>query len=435
VNPSRVSSDQGPAWRLEPDGEPRAAGIDGAVVEQMAAMFADAVQEQRLFSGAQMALYRHGRRVLDVGGGIARPRVATPVTPDTMFVIFSATKGLAALAMWMLHERGAFDFDDPVVKYWPTFASQVPEKADVTIRHVMGHRGGFPNGPDWFTARWWGDRDAMVRAMEEVPLTWTPGEANGYHALNFGWVLNELCMRTDAQGRDMGRFLRDEAFAPLGITGAYVGMPDDDALELRVAWAEEPEEPLQDAMTTAAAAAPPGGDRSFSSPVSQDRHRETPELSIPWNRPSVHRAVVPGAGGVATARDLARIYAALALGGELDGVRILSRESVEQAIVPTNAAGDVDRTIEREMRWGTGWHIGTATDQLLAATGRGGEELARPPATMRTFGHGGRGGQMSWADLDRGLAFAFVTTGQLRTQAYRAWLNELQSLAVQACRD
>jgi CubicO group peptidase (beta-lactamase class C family) len=341
------------------------------------------------------------------------------VDPETMFVIFSSTKGLAALAMWMLHERGAFDFDDPVVRHWPGFNSIVPEKDRVTIRHVMGHRGGFPTGPEWFTARWWGDRAAMVRAMEEVPLQWTPGEANGYHALNFGWVLNELCMRTDAKGRDIGRFLREEAFAPLGIADAYVGLPDDPALEDRVAWVEEPEEPLTvgQAAGVAAGGAEVGRDMAFRSPAMDERHRATPELSIPWNRPAVHRAVVPGGGGISTARALAKLYAALALGGELDGVRIVRQESLEQAIVPTNAPGEIDRIIGMPMRWGTGWHIGSATEG----------------ATMRTFGHGGRGGQMGWAHLDRRLAFGFTTTGQLKAEEYQTWLLEMQSLAFRAC--
>jgi CubicO group peptidase (beta-lactamase class C family) len=327
-------------WRLESQIEPDAAGLDGAVLDEMAVRFAEAAERGELFTGAQMAVYRNGRLVLGVGGGMARPRTGVPVTPETLFVIFSSTKGLAALAMWMLHERSAFEFDDPVVKYWPTFSSQVPEKDQVTIRHVMGHRGGFPLGPEWFTASRWGDREALVRAMEEAPLRWRPGEANGYHTLNFGWV--------------------------------------------------------QD-----------------------DRHRETPELSIPWNRPSVHRAVVPGGGGISSARALAKVYAALALGGELDGVRILQQESIEQAIVPTNAPGEIDRIIQMPMRWGTGWHIGSAAEG----------------ATMRTFGHGGRGGQMGWADLDRGLAFGFTTTGQLKAEAYQTWLLGLQSLAFRACRD
>lgn len=406
-------------WRQAPEVEAAAAGMDGAVLDRMAARFEEAAERGDLFSGAQMAVYRDGRLVLDVGGGVARQRTGVQVDPETMFVIFSSTKGLAALVMWMLHERGAFDFDDPVVRHWPSFNSIVPEKDQVTIRHVMGHRGGFPLGPEWFTARWWGDRAAMVRAMEEVPLQWTPGEANGYHALNFGWMLNEFCMRTDTKGRDIGRFLREEAFVPLGIADAYVGLPDDPALEDRVAWVEEPEEPLTvgQAAGVAAGGAQVGRDMTFRSPAMDERHRATPELSIPWNRPAVHRAVVPGGGGISTARALAKLYAALALGGELDDVRIVRQESLEQAIVPTNARSEIDRIIGMPMRWGTGWHIGSAAEG----------------ATMRTFGHGGRGGQMGWADLDRRLAFGFTTTGQLKAEEYQTWLLEMQSLAFRAC--
>jgi CubicO group peptidase (beta-lactamase class C family) len=93
--------------------------------------------------------------------------------------------------------------------------------------------------------------------------------------------------------------------------------------------------------------------------------------------------------------------------------------SLEEAIVPTNAPGEVDRIIGMPMRWGTGWHIGSAAEG----------------ATMRTFGHGGRGGQMGWADLDRGLAFGFVTSGQLKAEEYQNWLLGLQSLAFRACAD
>lgn len=406
-------------WRQEPEVAPSTVGVDSGVLDEMTARFTEAAGRGELFSGAQMALYRNGRLVLDVGGGVARGRTGVPVSPDTMFVIFSSTKGLAALAMWMLHERGAFEFDDKVVTYWPSFNSQIPEKDQITIRHVMSHRGGFPLGPEWFTARWWGNREALVRAMEEAPLAWTPGEYNGYHALNMGWVLNELCMRLDAKGRDIGRFLRDEAFGPLGIADAYVGLPDDPALEARVAWVEEPEEPLTvgQAAGVASGGAAVGRDMTFRSPTMDDRHRETPELSIPWNRPSVHQAVVPAGGGISTARALAKTYAALALGGDLDGVRIVKQESLEQAIVPTNEPGTIDKIIGQPMRWGTGWHIGSAAEG----------------ATMRTFGHGGRGGQMGWADLERGLAFGFTTTGQLKAEEYQNWLLELQSLAFKAC--
>jgi CubicO group peptidase (beta-lactamase class C family) len=411
-------------WRLDPEVDPARVGVDAAVLDAMVRSFADQVERGELFAGAQMAMYRAGRKVLDVGGGIARVRTNVPVTPDTLFVIFSSTKGMAALAMWMLHERGRFDFDDPVVKYWPEFAAIVPEKARVTIRHIMGHRGGFPTGPEWLTARHWGDRAAIRRAMEEVPLAWTPGEACGYHALNFGWMINELVERTDPRGRDPGRFLAEEVFAPLGIDEAWVGLPDDEALEARVAWFYEPREILT-ALQAAGVVSSEAGAGEAAAPAAAGRGQprtratDTPELSEPFNRPAVHRAVIPAGGGIATARALAKMYAPLALGGELDGVRLLRRESLEAAIVPTTRPGEVDRILRVPMRWGTGWHMG--------GQGEG--------SSARTFGHGGRGGQSGFADLDRGLAFAFVTTGQLKATAFLEWRLALQGMAFRACRD
>ena len=415
-------------WRQEPEVDPADVGMDPGVLDEMASRFTEATERGDLFSGAQMAVYRGGRLVLDVGGGVARRRTGMAVDSDTMFVIFSSTKGMAALAMWMLHERGAFDFDDPVVKYWPTFASQVPEKAKVTIRHVMGHRGGFPTGPEWLTARSWGDREALIRAMEEVPLQWTPGEHCGYHALNFGWMVNELIIRTDTRGRHTGQFLADEVFALLGIADAYVGLPDDPALEERVAWVERPQEPLTTAQATgvvadeavAEAPAVAAAVGVAGLPVQarpDDRHAETPELSDPFNRPAVHRAVIPAGGGISTARALGKMYAALALGGELDSVRVMRTESLEAAIVPTTKPGEVDRIIQMPMRWGTGWHIGSLAEG----------------ASMRTFGHGGMGGQVGMADLDRGLAYAFTTTGHLKPLEYQQWQVQMQSLAFRAC--
>ncbi len=221
-------------WRLDPEVDPAAVGMDSAGLDAVADDFSRGVEAGEFFHGAQMAVYRRGRRVLDVGGGVARVRTKVPVEPDTLFVIYSATKGVAALAMLMLYEAGKFHYDEPVTKYWPTFDSVVPEKASITIRHIMSHRGGFPLGPDWVTPKLWGDRDALRRAMEEVPLRWTPGEKNAYHAQNFGHMTNELIERID--GRDCGRFAREEIFDPLGIRDFYIGLPDQPALEERVAW-------------------------------------------------------------------------------------------------------------------------------------------------------------------------------------------------------
>ncbi len=412
-------------WRLDPEVDPASVGMDGAKLDELATEFFTTLEKGEMFAGAQVAVYRGGKRVLDIGGGLARVRTSLPVEPDTMFVIFSSTKGLAALAMLMLYERGKFHYDEPVVKYWPTFDSVVPDKRMITIRHVMGHRAGMPWGPRWLTARYWNDRDAIRRGMEELPLRWMPGEKNAYHAMNFGHLVNELMQRID--GRGCGRFLAEEVLAPLGVVDCWVGLPDDPALEQRVAWCYNP----AGRMTAAEATGVVSGEAALQAEAEMvrdaaeaeaadlpEQHKETPELSNPFNRPAVHQAVLPAGGGIATARALAHVYAALALGGELDGVPLVKKESLDHATTPTNRADEVDELIRFPVRWGTGWHMG------LHARG----------STLRTFGHGGAGGQAGFADPDQGLSFAFVTTGALKPE-FQRWRYELGGLAFAACRD
>jgi CubicO group peptidase (beta-lactamase class C family) len=414
-------------WRTEPEASPESVGVDPAVLDGLVAEFEKACAAGELFHGAQLAVYRRGVRVLEAGGGLARVRTNVPVTPESMFVIFSATKGLAGLAMLMLYERGAFHYDEPVVKYWPEFASVVPDKRQVTIRHVMSHRAGFPLGPRWLNVDTWGDREAIRRAMIEIPLRFVPGEKNAYHAMNYGHMVNELVSRID--GRDCGEFLREEVFGPLGLRDLYVGLPDDAALEARVAWCYH-EIVLNAARATGVAGpaadanAPPGPAATLDAPELTEKrpvppqYRDTPELAHDFNRPETHRAVLPAAGGIAAARDLAAVYAVLAQSGSGRGVSLVSADGLAQVTAATNRPGDLDGTIGFPMRWGLGFHMGTH--------GRG--------STMRTFGHGGAGGQIGFADPDRELAFAFLTNGELSTD-FVVWRYRLQGLAFKACVD
>lgn len=409
-------------WRSEPEAAPESVGVDSAVLDRLVAEFEKTLEKGELFHGAQLAVYRRGVRVLEAGGGLARVRTRVPVTPETLFVIFSSTKGLAGLAMLMLYERGAFHYDEPVVKYWPEFASVVPEKRQVTIRHVMSHRAGFPLGPRWLDVDHWGDRQAIRRAMIEIPLRGTPGEKNAYHAMNYGHMVNELVERID--GRDCGRFLREEVFEPLALPDIYLGLPDDPALEARVAWCYH-EIVLNAARATgvagpeaATAAAPADAPELTTKHAVPPQYRDTPELAHDFNRPETHRAVLPAGGGIAAARDLAAVYAVLAQGGSGRGVSLVSADGLAQVTAPTNRRSDIDGTIGFPLRWGLGFHMG--------AHGRG--------STLRTFGHGGAGGQIAFADPDRELAFAFVTNGELSPD-FVIWRYRLQGMAFEACVD
>ena len=388
--------------------DPAAVGVDPGLLDRMCAELEAAAG--KLFRGAQLALYRRGRRVLDAGAGLARERTGVEVAPDTLFVMFSATKGLTALALLRLHERGALHWDEPVVKYWPEFARSVPQKTSVTIRHVLSHRGGFPIGPGWLTTRHFASRDALRRAMEEVPLRFGPGERAAYHPMNFGHVLGEVVERAD--GRDCGRLLRDEVFAPLGLRDLHLGLPAEPALEARMAWC------YNDLGALPTGADPPAdaGDPVARAARLEARFGDTPELAHGFNRPQTWRAVLPAAGAIGCARDLARVYAVLAQGGAEGGVELCTREGLEAATTPVSRPGEVDATLGLVMRWGTGFHMGMY--------GRG--------STLRTFGHAGMGGQVAFADPARELAFAFLTNGELSDE-FLLWRYRLQSLAFRAC--
>lgn len=336
--------------------------MDPKALRAVEALFRKQI-EDGLHPGASLAVYRHGRPVLELYGGVADPESGRPVTPETLFVLFSSTKPLSACCLHILLERGRFDLDDPVARHWPDFARN--GKAAVTIRHVLTHSGGFPETPPQLSPRTWGDWNAIVRAMEEIELTWEPGQDTGYHPLNFGWVVGELVRRLD--GRPISQFLREEVTGPLEMRDTYLGLPPE--LEERVAC------------------------------LSACGEGVDPQAAATFNRPDVHQAVIPAGNGISTARDLARFYAMLAAGGTLDGVHILSPESVERATA-VQVEVKRDRSLGIPMRWALGFHLGGNRVDLFGYH-----------TNPRAFGHAGHGSSVGWADPDLGLAVGIVTNG------------------------
>jgi CubicO group peptidase (beta-lactamase class C family) len=405
-------------YQLDVEAAPREVGMREEPLNHLTGLFRDAVASGNLFWGAQLALYRRGKRVLDIGGGLARASDQKPVTPETMFVLYSSTKGLAALAMHMLHDRGLFHYDDPVCRYWPEFARNGKEQA--TVAQMLGHRIGITVGPEWLTYKLWGDRQKCAQAMEELTPRWTPGEANGYHPLNYGFMINEFLQRVD--GRDCGRFLREEVFAPLGVSNVFLGLPASE--EPRVACVyESPADDASLAQMAQMMGFTPDADylafqRSLNFEEKDDNQTAPfPEWTNIFNRPEVHRVVLPGGGGIASARDMANIYSMISLGATWEGKRYLTSETLERSIVPTNKKGDIDRSLRIPIIYGLGWMLGHIA----------------PGATLRTFGHPGKGGQICLADLDRGLSLSFLNTGQKDYAGFFKFSTDLVALALEAC--
>jgi CubicO group peptidase (beta-lactamase class C family) len=376
---------------------PASVGMDSEAMEAVTSLFWSQIKEERLHPGAALAVYRDGKLVLDLFGGFADNQTGRAVAEDTMFVLFSSTKPLASMSVLQLYERGKLDLDDPVEKHWPGFGKK--GKEGVTVRHVLTHKGGFPYTPAGLGWDKWRDWDAVVAAMEDAEAVYAPGSESAYHALNHGWVCAEFVRRVD--GRPFPQYLRESITGPLGMNDTYVGLPAE--LEDRVAKLHA----MEDVPDLAAATV-----RNF-------------------NRAEVHQAVVPAGCGIATARDMARFYAALVNGGELDGVRILREETVRMA-TEIAVENEMDRTLNQPMRRGTGFNLGGLARPAGGMDLAGADRMGRN-ATSRTFGHGGAGTSICWADWDLRLAMVFIPNGY-RGQGIRAPAGS-QNLMVKRCAD
>ncbi|MCC6630045.1 MAG: beta-lactamase family protein [Chloroflexi bacterium] len=312
--------------------------------------------------GLQVAAHVDGRRVLDVWAGTADDVTGRPVDADTLFTVFSATKALLATSIHILAERGKVDYDAPVATYWPAFGAH--GKQSVTVRQALSHQAGIPQLPAHVTPAMRCDWDTMCAVVADLALEWAPGTRTEYHGLTFGWILGEVLRRVD--GRDARAFVHEEIAAPLDAPDLHIGVTP--AQETRAARLRNPAgEP----------ATPPADE---------------------WNHSATRQAIIPAAGGLVSARSLARHYALLAGGGQFEGVRLLSPERVAAAHVPQTAARDAAAI---GMVFGLGYRVGATIygeGSLLSALGR----------TPAVFGHTGAGGALGFADANHGFAFALT---------------------------
>jgi CubicO group peptidase (beta-lactamase class C family) len=243
---------------------------------------------------------------------------------------------------------------------------------------------GVPQMPADVTPEMMTDWDAMCTAIASHEPLWPPGTQVGYHAWTFGWIIGEIIRRVD--GRPIAQFAQEELCRPLGITGFFLGIPD--AVESRVATLrnEPPSEPN-----------PPDPLPADALPLRVMPLHVTNAAVV--NRPDIRRAAIPGGGGIMTARAVARHYAMLANGGELDGVRILSPARID--IIRALQSDAPDLVLDRSIRRGLGYFLG-------------GDEEAGGNKSMgssgREFGHPGLGGSLGFADPEHRFAFGLTRT-------------------------
>lgn len=328
--------------------------------------------------GVQVAAYLGGELVVDTWGGLADPETGRAVDGDTLFNAFSVTKAIPATTIHIQAERGLLDYDAPIARYWPEWGCNGKERA--TVRDALTHMTGTPQMPVGVTPDTIGDWDFMVDAIASLSPMYPVGGTPAYQAGTYGWVLGEIVRRTDPQHRSYQQFVQEELCAPLGIPDLWIGIPDHVAPRIARLIDDANGPPLPDDLPLTKAV--------------PNSLRLAPEV---YDLPAVRRACIGATGGIFTARSTARVFAMLANGGELDGVRLLSRARIDAACEPraSSLPDPVMFNIVLPISQGGYWLYDPAAMPICPATG------------LRTISVPGHGGALGWADPDTGLAVAF----------------------------
>ena len=324
--------------------------------------------------GARFSLAIEGEVVVDLMGGWADRKHQVAFGPDTLTPLFSTTKAVAALLIARLVDQGRLTYDQTVASVWPEFAQA--GKQDVTVGQVMSHQDGLSGFPDETDPAIWFDWQATTAKLAAMAPLWPVGSASGYHPITFGFIAGEIFRRVD--GRTMGTALREDLAEPLGLD-LWIGLPDSE--HARCAELMRPTAvPKFGAMNDAVKAA-------FMTKWAAPGGRGTAD----WRR-----AEIPSANGHATAPALARLMGALASGGELDGVQVLSPETMEKARAERIVGQDL--VLPFTISWGAGFMRNTPN-------------FFYGP-TPDAFGHSGWGGSCAFADPSRGVSGAYVMNRQ-----------------------
>jgi len=326
--------------------------------------------------GAAVSLSVTGRVVADLWGGWKDAARSHPWERDTIVNFFSVSKALCTIAILRLVERGILDLDAPVARIWPEFTRA--GKSAITLRQILSHRAGLPSLRESLPEGAALDWKRMTGALARQAPWWEPGTAHGYHVNTFGFLVGEIVRRAD--GRSIGTVLREDIAGPLDAD-VHIGLPVSE--HLRVAEFLWPDVALSTGM-----------------PAADDLMR----FNAYWNPPGIsgggwvnrsewRLAEVPSTNGHGNARGVARVCAALAKGGTIDGIRILEPETLAAATLEHSTGHDLIN--QRPSRFGLGFQL-TQPERPLGPN-------------KGAFGHFGAGGSLGFCDPQNGVAFGYVT--------------------------
>lgn len=333
--------------------------------------------------GAAVSAYWRGEKVVDLWGGRRIPGREAPWNEDTMVVVMSTTKGLAAMTLAVANARGWLDYEAPVAAYWPEFAQNGKDR--VTVRQLLGHEAGLVLLDEALTVEKLHDLDYVAKVLARQKPAWPPGTRHGYHTMTIGLYMQELIRRVDPARRTLGRFFHEEIALPLGVE-FYIGLPREIPDE-RLAQIQ-PLSPWRGLL--ALRYTPPAVTLKMITPGSLLR-RSFVGVNAGANDRAYLEVEIPAGNGVGTARAIARAYSAFAEGGRELGI---TPETLARITAPPVTAGDRDAVLGVP----SCFSLGFLRPGPMGLFG----------SSHRAFGAPGAGGSFGFADPDRRLGYAYV---------------------------
>jgi CubicO group peptidase (beta-lactamase class C family) len=345
--------------------------------------FAENFFERHELGGA-CCVYHRGKKVVDLWGGVRNKATGEPWEADTMALVYSTTKGLAAMTLAVAHSRGWLDYEERVAHYWPEFAQQ--GKDTITVRQLLAHQAGLFALDEPLDRGLVADLDRLAAVLARQKPAWEPGARQAYHAITLGFYQNELIRRIDPRHRSLGQFFQDEIASPLGID-FYIRLPEL-VPDSRLATLESPSRwdmvrgfPLRIAIA------------AFNPRSKIVRALRGSELAHDEKRIYARDLEIPSGGGVGTARAIARAYGVFAAGGAELQLRPETLEALAAPAIPP-AHGFHDECMMGEARFSLGF---MKPCPILSF------------GSARSYGMPGSGGSMGFADPEAGIGYGYVT--------------------------
>lgn len=359
--------------------------------------------------GGACCIYQDGEKVVDLWGGVRDRASGEPWREDTMVVVHSTTKGMAAMVMALAHSRRWLDYEARVCTYWPEFAQNGKER--ITVRQLLAHQAGLFAFDEKVDREVVADLDRLAGIMARQRPIWEPGERQAYHAISLGFYEGEIIRRVDPAHRTLGQVFDQEIAKPLGVE-FYIRVPES-IPDARLAWLEPPS--LWKRLTGL----------PLSLTLAALNRRSVVYRSLVANPGTTfyldpHRVIArnleaPSGGGVGTARGIARAYGVFATGGRELGLR---PETIEALMAPATPArhGFFDECFDGPAKFSLGFMKPSESIRFGHAS---------------AFGAPGAGGSMGYADPDVGIGYGYVTNrmgmrleGDPRDLALRAAIPE-----------